>query len=361
MASSTPPPPPLVEDFFPESVEEAAALLGATTITMSQSPAEATLVPPAGMHPAFVVTQSEIATELVSRLYVLRALLRTVQSKTKQQQAAASGAKQGPSAAALPAAPSILQVLKKLLGISTQLGAAAHSMTVAGGMEPPSRKRGGGSTRMKKKQHATPPLLSTPCRKLWVDCVVLCHVLSSSSSGSSNGSDLTQFVRQMLVLASVHPRSQKAAGGVRIAALEVVAALMEGDTENGAVNENNNSNNKRFPLASQLAPWSLDVLQVCLKALRSAGNGEPTYRQAAVRAACATATACLRAAKPASEDNSNSDPSLLLLLPGAMEDKAVVGSHQGAATGRHRQVPRSAECGRDLGGALGPALGALDE
>ena len=79
----------------------------------------------------------------------------------------------------------------------------------------------------------------------------------------------------------MHPRSAKAAGGVRIAALQVVAGLLEfGDAaDDSALNKymvNNNSSNNNiqinFTLASMLAPWSLDVLQVCLKALRSAGK-----------------------------------------------------------------------------------------
>ena len=242
-----------VEDCFPGSVEEAAALLGATITMASGSRSKEAVLPPTGMHPAFaIVAQPSLTSELVSRLYVLRALLRTVQSRHS-----ASGPAKGP---ALPAAPSILQLLKKMLGISTQLGATTTAQTT----EVPRKKKKEGVLLLTHK-HAAPPLHSTPCRRLWVDCVVLCHALS----GNAGGGELTQFVRQMLALATTHPRSAKAAGGVRIAALEVVAALMEHGDGNDAVN---NNNNKKFPLASQLAPWSLDALQVCL-----GGPPSPNY------------------------------------------------------------------------------------
>lgn len=116
-------------------------------------------------------------------------------------------------------------------------------------------------------------MLSTPLRQLWVDCVTLCHVLGAGLSGSSKISTTT-FIRKMMQVAGTHPRAQKSAGGVRIAALHVISSLLQQDA-----------------LAPSLAPWSLDVLQLTLRALKSAGNGEPTYRHAAVQAACATAEA----------------------------------------------------------------------
>jgi hypothetical protein len=141
---------------------------------------------------------------------------------------------------------------------------------------------------------------------------------------------LTQLVRQMLALAMIHPRSAKAGGGVRIAALAVLAALLEYDPSNTSSSWSSRSStnsrlrHRRRPvgLATALAPWSLDVLQVCLKALRSAGTGEPTFRRAAIDAARATATACrAHAASKLEDPNANS---AMLMYPGAMEEKAIV-------------------------------------
>lgn len=358
---------------FPESVEEAAALLGATitkcggaagggagavaaarrgtSTAAAATPAAAaaaaadahptTAALPHGMHPAFAVSGRQTASELVSRLYVLRALLRTVQSQSQSQ--SQSGSK---TASLLPAAPSILQVLKKLLGVSTQLAGAAAATTMSSS---------GSHSEAAAPKRDTPPLLSTPCRKLWVDCVVLCYQLQCSTT------DTTQFVRQMLALASVHPRSSKAAGGVRMAALQVVAALMECGDDDETTTDDNNIINSRFALASMLAPWSLDVLQVCLKALRSAGNGEPTYRRAAVRAACAAAAACRNAARKqrgavASHSHNNDNNNSLLLLPGAMEDKAVAEAIRVLRQAAADKFPEVRSAAATLAALLAPLL-----
>jgi hypothetical protein len=308
---------------FPESAEEAAALLGATITRcgVAASHKEAVL-PPAGMHPAFAVTTN--SAELFHRLYVLRAVLRTVAAN------AAAGTTTTPKGPVLPAAPSILQVLKKLLGISTQLAATAAAASSAAATSSEvvvkvSKSEQQQRLLLLKHKHETPPMLSTPCRRLWVDCVVLCHALHSSGNSSSDSLTL-QFVRQMLGLASIHPRSAKAAGGVRIAALAVVAALLEHNNDAAAAAAVAAAPSKNiFVLASHLAPWSLDVLQVCLKALRSAGNGEPTFRESAIRAACATAIACRNAAWK-NRREALTTKSALLLLQGAMEDKAIAES-----------------------------------
>lgn len=347
------------EEVFPGSAEEAAALLGASiTRCGSVGTHNEVVLPPVGMHPAFAVSSRNNTTELVHRLYHLRALLRTVaashREKLMQQrldEAQGKGVEKIPPP--LPAAPSILQVLKKLLGVSTQMAAAAPGGTESGAIlaatSSSSEKNGTMVQQQKlpatnhstdpavvvpqrrvlilKNKLETPPMWSTPCRKLWVECVVLCHALSVSSSSSSSD-QATQFVRQMLALASIHPRSAKAAGGVRIAALSVVAALLEHDEDNdNPVYDGTSARPPTYALASQLAPWSLDILQVCLKALRSAGNGEPTFRQAAIRAACATAMACRNAAwKHRNDQASGTADALSFVYPGAMEDKAVMES-----------------------------------
>jgi hypothetical protein len=322
---------------YPGSVEEAAALLGATITRCCVATKREAILPPQGMHPAFAVVSHEsggLESELLHRLYVLRSMLRTVADSNDQ----------------LPSAPSILQVLKKLLGISTQMAAAVSVTGTAAAVVPtpivssvsvppesaatpsssasePPEQQQQVPRRMIALKHrvSTPPLWSTPCRALWVDCVVLCHALSTN-----NGSDITLFVRQMLALASIHPRSAKAGGGVRIAALAVLTGLLEHEDVVSPVRNLRMPKKpfRSFALATKLAPWSLDILQVCLKALRSAGNGEPTFREAAIRAACATATACRNAALKSrqnrGEPSTGETDSLVLLA--AMEDKAIAES-----------------------------------
>jgi len=187
---------------FPASVEESGAILGATITTYGKESSEIHQ-PPKGMHSSFATKTRIPASEMVSNLYDLRALLRAEDTP-------------------LESAPSLLAVLMKLLGVSTAL---ANSKT-------------------------TSPMLSTPIRRLWVDCVAICHERAPKN-------ETRPFVRQMLSLAAQHPRSARAGGGVRIAALDIVAAL---------------------------APTVdvYEILSVALKALRSAGNGEPTYRISAV-------------------------------------------------------------------------------
>ena len=261
---------------FPESVEEAGALLGATITKCGKEhlPVSPT---PEGMHSAFAMVQPAVpSAELLTRLHTLRAFLRTQ-----------------PQDKPLIAAPSLLAVLMKLLGVSTAIAA----------------KTGQHASKRQSESNATcsfdtAPMLSNPLRKLWVECITLCHRLASGLSGTARV-DTTQFVRQMSALAVTNPRSARAAGGVRIAALDVIAGLFE-----------------EPKLQSQLAPWSLEILQLCLRALRSAGNGEPTYRVSAMRVACATASACRASFLKTRNLTGNS----ALILQGAMEDKALVES-----------------------------------
>ncbi|GAX24402.1 hypothetical protein FisN_4Lh537 [Fistulifera solaris] len=253
---------------FPLSVEEAGALLGAT-ITRCGKETFPLITPPKGMHSSFATTLPVPSSEILNRLYDLRALLRST-----------------PSNEPVTAAPSLLAVLMKVIGVSTSLAAAAAPSNPA------------------VRRLETPPLFSTPLRKLWVDCVVLCHVRGIELTGTAK-IDTTQFIRRMLALATTNPRSAKAAGGVRIAALQVVEALLCDETSP--------------KIASQLAPWTLEIFQVSLKALRSAGNGEPTYRIAAVRMACAATMACRHASLKTRGLQGNER----LVIQGGMEDKAI--------------------------------------
>eukprot|EP00934_Nitzschia_sp_Nitz4_P002708 Nitzschia sp. Nitz4//scaffold42_size132992//119267//129070//NITZ4_003422-RA/size132992-processed-gene-0.49-mRNA-1//-1//CDS//3329551787//2698//frame0 len=250
----------------PESVEEAGALLGAS-INRYGIPGNLHYInPPKGIHSSFAALAPVPASELFVRLHTLRSLLRSAPRDTP-----------------LVAAPSLLAgALMKLLGISSNLATATGTHA-----DPTARS-------------ATPPLLSTPLRKLWVDCVVLCHVLGEGLSGHSR-INIFGFVKQMIQLAAMNPRAARAAGGNRIAALEVICALM-----------------KEESLCKQLSSWALDVIQLCQKALKSSGNGEPSYRIAAVQTAIAAAIS-------SREAFASTRPGVHpLVLKGALEDKAIL-------------------------------------
>ena len=271
-----------ISDEFPSSVEEAAALLGAaiTRLTASSSSIQSTYkAPPTGMHSSFTVRTVVPSTELLVRLYQLRTLLRQHSLVDNNQP--------------LVAAPSILHVLMQILNLSSTMAPSYLHYNEALSSNAAARPE-------------TPPLLSEALRHLWVDAVALCFV---HGGGSSNNMSTTPFLRQMLAMAVLNPRSAKAAGGVRIAALQVVRALF---VQMGS------------GTSTSMAPWSLDVLQVTAKALKSAGHGEPSYRLAALEAAAATATACRQAhlRKLAGSGDYTAAPSLV--LAGAYEEKALL-------------------------------------
>ena len=251
-------------DYVAKSVEEAGALLGAAITRCGVADNHATCLPPKGMHSSFATITPVPLAELFTRLHSLRALL-----------------KSSPVDEPLVASPSLLAVLMKLLGVSNTLASTA----------PP-----------KDRRATTPPMLSTPLRQLWVDCVVLCHGLGEGLSGASR-IDVLAFVRNMVAVAGTNPKSGKAAGGIRITALQVIGGLFTNDK-----------------LITKLAPWALDIMQLCHRSLRSSGNGEPTFRITAVQTACCVATACRQASlksRPLAASRS-------LAIAGAMEDRAIV-------------------------------------
>jgi len=243
----------------PKSVEEAGALLGAA-ITKCNAACFPSIKPPKGMHSSFATMSPVPSSELFTRLYQLRALLRT-------------SSKSSP----LVAAPSLLAVLMKILGVSSSLAAQF----------------------IQDGRVNTPPLWSTPLRKLWAESVILCHVLGESLTGKSR-IDIYSFVKNMVALAGLNPKSQKATGGTRIAALQVIGGLF-------------------LELPHKLSPWALDVLQLCHKSLKSSGNGEPSYRVESIQTATAVATACYQARLEQQE----LDESTTMILPGAVEDRAL--------------------------------------
>ena len=264
---------------FPHSVEEAGALLGASITTYGREDSTP-IAPPSGMHSAFS-TRKVASAELLCRLRDLRSFLRS-------------------SEAPLVSAPSILALLNKILPLSTKM---ANSNSDHG------------------SNNEIPILLSNPLRKLWVDCVVLCHVLNQNRPS-------TQLVRKMSEIALLNPRSQKAAGGIRVAALDVIAGLFAAKD-----------------LAKTLAPWTLEVLNVCNKAMKSAGTGEPSYRISAVRTACATVVSCRQRKL---EEN--------LLLPGSMEPPAIVDAVRLLRTAMVDKIPAVRSAAATLAAHLAPLL-----
>ena len=254
------------EGAMPESVEEAGALLGAAITRYGKG--FSTTNPPKGIHSSFAVVSPVPSSELLDLLHTLRSLLRSAPKDTP-----------------LVAAPSLLAgVLMKLLGISSSLAATISSN------DDPSRPR-----------VDVPPMLSTAIRKMWVDCVVLCHSLGQGLSGAQR-INLFGFVRDMIILAGLNPKTARALGGTRIAALDVLSGILE-DSK----------------LSDQLASWAFDVTQLCQRALKSSGNGEPTYRIAAIRAACSVVVA----SRTAFLKTRDIWGSAQFVLKGALEDKSI--------------------------------------
>ena len=257
------------------SIVEAGAILGAAINHYGS--AGTTINPPKGTHSSFSVLNPTPSSELMMCLHSLRSLLRSAPRDTP-----------------LVAAPSLLAgVLMKLLGISSNLASAGNNHSSATGVGDPA----GNSL---NRRTPIPPMLSTPLRKLWVDCVILCHTLGDGLSGNSR-INIHGFLRNMMQLAVMNPRTARAAGGTRIAALEVIAGIMKDEK-----------------LAKQLSNWALDVIQLCQRALKSSGTGEPTYRIASLETACAAAIAS-RTSFLSTRPGSNP-----LVLKGALEDKAIV-------------------------------------
>ena len=239
------------DESFPSSVEEAAALLGAA-ITRASSLTPVARAPPAGMHPAFCCLVDP-RSDLIRSLYILRSLLRSV-----------------PEGTTLVSAPSVLQVLRKVLGLSTSMANASvtsASTAAAAASSTATNSKSNNKTTTTLSLHnkrETPPLLSTACRRVWVDCILLTCALDPSRQQSA-----PTWLRRVLVpILSLHPRSAKAAGGVRVAAFAVVHGLFR-------------------TLPAIVNGWSADVVPVCSKALKSAGQGEPTLRMLAMQTAVA--------------------------------------------------------------------------
>mmetsp|Transcript_8614 Transcript_8614/g.24768 ORF Transcript_8614/g.24768 Transcript_8614/m.24768 type:complete len:2534 (-) Transcript_8614:705-8306(-) len=348
-----PPPPPAppaaatatapLKNEMPQSIEEAGAFLGAA-INFYGTESSTVIKPPKGMHSSFSVLSPIPSSTLLVRLHSLRALLRNA-----------------PTDKPLVAAPSILALLMKLLGASSTLANVATSATTITALTAssitqnvlvgkvvaasPSSGNSVGSASASGsamgsaggpiiKRVEPPPMWSTPLRKVWVDCVVLCHALGDGLSGPAR-INLYGFVQNMIALAGTNPRSARASGGTRIAALDVLAGLL------------------LVPkLSSQLSSWALDIIQLVQRALKSSGNGEPTYRISSVRTACAVAIACRQSSlklKPL-------DGTSRLVMRSAMEDKAIVEVVKLLKQGTMDKFPEVRRATATLAGLLAPML-----
>ena len=207
--------------------------------------------------------------------------------------------KQSQSNEQFTAARSILAVLMKLLEVSSSLstGDGNNGNNGDASSNSSSNKSKLSSANTKQKQHKPlAPLLSTPLRNTWVECISLCIALGSSLPGNLR-TDAYTFVGKMMEISNWNPRSRMAAGGVRLAALQVIGRICTFNTD----------------LAKRIAPYSWEILQCCHKGLLSGGAGEPGHRAACVKVACSVAISCR-----------NGENGESFSVPGAMEEKAVV-------------------------------------
>lgn len=209
------------------------------------------------------------------------------------------------------AARSILAVLMKLLEASSAiatgdiLGGSGQNDATTKAVKSisPSPKHAPHIPNKTTKQHKhVPPLLSTPIRNVWVECISLCLALGCSLPGKTR-IDVYAFLGKMMEISSWNPRSKMAAGGVRLAALEVMGQACILNTD----------------LAKRTAPYAWDILQCCHKGLLSGGSGEPGHRAACVKTACHLLVACRRASYGATGRGSES-----FAVPGALEEKVAV-------------------------------------
>lgn len=158
----------------------------------------------------------------------------------------------------------------------------------------------------KAKQHRPqPPLLSTPIRNVWVECISLCLALGCSLPGNLR-TDVWVFLQKMMEITQWNPRSRMAAGGVRLATLEIIGRVCATNSD----------------LARRTAPYAFEVLQCCHKGLLSGGAGEPGHRAACVRTACRVLVACRRAARGSGGGGASSGDSFA--VPGALEERVAI-------------------------------------
>ena len=225
------------------------------------------------------------------------------------------------------AARSILAVLMKLLEASSNIASggdgsgAEHidptSKVVKSLTSPHQKQRKQNNknasnlshTKHTKQHKQLPPLLSTPLRNIWVECISLCLALGCSLPGNLR-TDVNNVMGKMIEIAGWNPRSKMAAGGVRLATLQVLGQVCIVNTD----------------LAKRAATYSWEILQCCHKGLLSGGAGEPGHRAASVKTACRLMVACRRAAdsSPMAASSSRGGGSESFTSPGSLEERVAV-------------------------------------
>lgn len=176
-------------------------------------------------------------------------------------------------------------------------------------IQPKQRKGLHGSQAGKNaRQHKPlPPLLSTPIRNMWVECISLCLALGCSLPGNLR-IDVTAFLGKMMEICNWNPRSKMASGGVRLATLEVLGRVCRANAD----------------LAKRSSTCALEVLQCCHRGLLSGGAGEPGHRAACVRTACGVLEACRSAARgTAAMVNGGGPVPESFSMPGALDERVA--------------------------------------
>ncbi|KAL7553470.1 hypothetical protein ACHAWF_016747 [Thalassiosira exigua] len=316
----------------PSSAEEAAALLGAAIsfdAPMTSQSATGHVNPPQGMHSIFTVQAPVPNQVLFTRLINLRAWLRwhagsledppdhgLDENANLQLGITFPATKRNISQEPFNAARSILAVLMKLLEASSAIGNGWEvgsslpddpTSKVVKSLSPTPKQKKHLPSKNAKQHKPLPPLLSTPLRNVWVECISLCLALGCSLPGNLR-TDVNSVLGKMMEISSWNPRSKMAAGGVRLSTLQVVGQVC-------VLNDD---------LARRTAPNAWEILQCCHKGLLSGGAGEPGHRAACVKTACCLLVSCRRAAKSsvgAMRDGGNSDS---FAIAGALEDRVAV-------------------------------------
>ena len=350
-------PPPLGSDVLappPTSIEEAGALLGAAITRYSAESltsargSGSVVAPPAGVHSSFATISPSPGSELYVRLASLRSFLRERAGLGPSGQRGHDDngdfgdqveKKKSETTCPLSAAPALLAVCMKIFQLSPVVSGTPPVVVATSGNGGGGIGVGGGKDArhgsVKVPVRLAPPMLSTPLRSAWVDCVVLCHRLganvpmgagggmvgrgggkkgSSATGGGAapGGVDAMGFLRRMMEAAATNPRSAKAAGGTRIAALEAIVGLFSDPI-----------------VLPRVVFWSHNVLDLCKRSLRSSGSGEPHYRLAAMEAACAIVQGSRRAtvanAEKREEITGQKDEMVgIFVIRGGLEDRTIL-------------------------------------
>lgn len=344
----------------PASAEEAAALLGAAIsfdAPMSTTTATGHANPPKGMHSIFTV-QSPVPNQvLFVRLCNLRAWLRwhadaledspvsddLYDNLNHQLGISFPKTMRNKSKEPFNAARSILAVLMKLLEASSVIangGEVGSNVTddptskVVMSLSPAltKQRKHANLPNKKAKQHKPlPPLLSNPVRNIWVECISLCLALGCSLPGNLR-TDVNAVMGKMMEISSWNPRSKMAAGGVRLATLQVL----------GQVCIVNND------IAKRTAPYAWEILQCCHKGLLSGGTGEPGHRAACVKTACHLMVSCRRAANGGDLDS--------FTVRGALEERVAVEAIKFIKKATSDKYPEVRICAAVFAGLAAPML-----